>query len=206
MQRTTSRLLYNYWNSARNGRPAPQRFDIDPAKIAPLLPETFILECGGLLGFRFRLAGTRICEHFGRELRGEDLFTLWSHRDRDAIRTLTTAIVTERAIGALRFDGFADDDRPAAFEMLLLPLTHLGTSVTRIMGAVTAIDPPYWLGAVPLTRLAVLSFDLDWPERRAAGPDDEPQLAIFSGRRSTIVSDLRRQFRVVEGGLQTAEE
>ncbi len=206
MQRTTSRQLYDYWNSVRSGRPAPQRFDIEPAKIAPLLPETFILECGGPLGFRFRLAGTRICEHFGRELRGEDFLTLWSARDGDAIRTLTTSIVTEKAIGAMRFDAFTDDDRSAPFEMLLLPLTHLGASVTRIMGAATSIDPPYWLGTAPLTRLAVLSFDLDWPARRAAGPDDEPQLAILSDRRPPVVRDIRRQFRVVEGGLQTVED
>jgi hypothetical protein len=39
---------------------------IEPAKIAALLPEVFIAECAGLLAFRLRLAGTKICEDFPR--------------------------------------------------------------------------------------------------------------------------------------------
>ncbi|MGI8724602.1 MAG: PAS domain-containing protein [Methyloceanibacter sp.] len=61
--------LYAYWDRVRNGRPAPRRFEIEPAKIAPLLPETFIAQCSSLSGYRFRLVGTRICEHFGRAAR-----------------------------------------------------------------------------------------------------------------------------------------
>ena len=73
MQQPTSRQLYAYWDRVRNGRVAPRRFEIEPAKIATILPETFIVEDAGMLGYRFRLAGTKICEHFGRELRGADL-------------------------------------------------------------------------------------------------------------------------------------
>ena len=62
MQQATSRQLYAYWDRVRNGRIAPRRFEIEPAKIAKLLPETFIVESVGSLGYRFRLAGTKICE------------------------------------------------------------------------------------------------------------------------------------------------
>ncbi len=62
MQQPTSRQLYAYWDRVRNGRIAPKRFEIEPAKIAPLLPETFITEATGLRTYRFRLAGTKICE------------------------------------------------------------------------------------------------------------------------------------------------
>ena len=61
-------------------------FEVEPAKIAALLPETFIAEGAGLLGCRFRLAGTKICEQFGRELRGADLLGLW--QDTIATRSL----------------------------------------------------------------------------------------------------------------------
>ena len=60
------------WDRVRNGRFAPRRFEVEPAKIAALLPETFIAEGAGLLGCRFRLAATKVCEQFGRELRGAD--------------------------------------------------------------------------------------------------------------------------------------
>ena len=73
MQQPTSRQLYAYWDHVRNGRVAPRRFEIEPSMIAAMLPETFIVEGTGALGYRFRLAGTRICEQFGREVRGADL-------------------------------------------------------------------------------------------------------------------------------------
>lgn len=198
---TTSRYLYNYWNTARNDRPAPQRFDIDPMKIAPLLPETFILECGGTLGIRFRLAGTRICEQFGREMRGLDFLDLWEGQDRGEIETVMRAIILESAIGAIRFNGYAQDERSVGFELLALPLYHLGTTVNRIMGSITAIDTPYWLGSVPLTKFSVQSYDLDWPAPGGSESGAEPKLAIFSGRESTLVGDAKRRFRVYEGGL-----
>ena len=48
----------------------------EPAKIAHLLPEmTFIAEGAGRPACRFRLAGTKICEQFGRELRGADILS-----------------------------------------------------------------------------------------------------------------------------------
>jgi hypothetical protein len=66
MQQPTSRQLYAYWDAVRNGRIAPRRSEIEPAKIASLLPQTFTAERTGLLGVRFRLAGTKICAQFGR--------------------------------------------------------------------------------------------------------------------------------------------
>ena len=45
MQQTTTRQLYAYWDRVRNGRVTPRRFEIEPAKIANLLPETLIAEC-----------------------------------------------------------------------------------------------------------------------------------------------------------------
>jgi hypothetical protein len=42
MQRPTSRQLYAYWDRVRNGRVAPRRFEIEPAKIAALLPEPLL--------------------------------------------------------------------------------------------------------------------------------------------------------------------
>ena len=54
MQQPTSRQLYAYWDRVRNGRIAPRRFEIEPARIAALLRETFIAEGVGLLGHRFQ--------------------------------------------------------------------------------------------------------------------------------------------------------
>ena len=44
MKHTTTQNLYAYWNAMRGARLAPRRFEIEPAQIADILPDTFILE------------------------------------------------------------------------------------------------------------------------------------------------------------------
>ena len=97
MQQPTSRQLYAYWDRVRNGRVAPRRFEIEPARIPALLPETFIAEGAGALGFRFRLAGTKICEQFGKELRGIDLLSLFGDDDREQLAAMLHAVFTDGA-------------------------------------------------------------------------------------------------------------
>jgi hypothetical protein len=184
MQQPTSRQLYAYWDRVRNGRIAPRRFEIEPARIAALLPETFIAEGVGLLGHRFRLAGTRICEQFGRELRGADLLSLWEDADRDAVASLLGTVFADAAVGYGRFKAYTHTNRPANFEFVLLPLIHTGEAINRILGAITAIEPPFWLGAEPLLRQEIVELN-----------------TFMTQGGAEIISLARRRFRVLEGGL-----
>jgi hypothetical protein len=189
MQQPTSRQLYAYWDRVRNGRVAPRRFEIEPAKIAALLPETFIAEGCSTRGFRFRLAGTRICEQFGRELRGVDFLSFWDARDRDAVGSLLRNILTDAAVGYGSFRAFSAIEREARFEILLMPLIHTGEEISRLLGVITAVQPPFWLGAEPLVRHEIVELNLHWP-------DGTP-----SPRETVNVIHLdRTRFRVVEGG------
>ena len=201
MQQRTSQLLFSYWDEIRNGRLAPRRFEIEPAKIASILPETFILECGGPLGYRFRLAGTRLCEQFGREFRGLCLLDAWAEHDREALETLLQNVVTEGAAGSIAFEATSGDDRTAQFEMLVLPLIHAGATVNRLLGSITAINAPYWLGAVPLTQQKITSVNLIWPDgqpRCVSEAAQQPELVTPMPR---TAGDMRRRFRVYDGGL-----
>ena len=192
MQQPTSRQLYAYWDRVRNGRVAPRRFEIEPAKIAALLPETFIAEGVGPLGHRFRLAGTRICEQFGRELRGADLLSLWEDADRDSVASLLRAVFTDAAVGYGRFRAYTRADRQANFEFVLLPLIHASEAINRILGAITAIEPPFWLGTEPLQRQEIVELNLHWP-------DGVPAFMAQGG--AEVISLARRRLRVLEGGL-----
>jgi hypothetical protein len=197
MQQPTSRQLYAYWDRVRNGRVAPRRFEIEPSVIAGVLPETFIAEGAGRLGYRFRLAGTRICEQFGRELRGADLLSLWDKADRDAVSSLLHNVFTDAAVGYGRFHGYSCANRQASFEFVLLPLIHTGETINRILGAITAIEPPFWLGAEPLLRQEIVELNLHWP-------DGVPAFMAQGG--GEVVSIGNRRFRVLEGGLSEAGE
>lgn len=192
MQQPTSRQLYAYWDGIRNGRIAPRRFEIEPAKITGILRETFIAECTGLLGFRFRLAGTRICQHFGRELRGVDFLGLWSAKDRDAIASLVRTVLNDGAVGYGIFAAYTGLKREARFEFTLMPLIHTGQTINRLLGSMTAIDQPFWLGAEPLVSFTVSELHLHWP-------DGIP--AFLAKGRDEFTSLHRRRFRIVDGGL-----
>ena len=82
MKHNTSKALFAYWDSVRGHRMAPQRFEIDPSKISAILPYTFILERRDAETFSFRLAGTRMCDVFGYELRGTNFLDGWETIDR----------------------------------------------------------------------------------------------------------------------------
>ncbi|MDJ0513673.1 MAG: PAS domain-containing protein [Methyloceanibacter sp.] len=192
MQQATTTKLYAYWNEIRNGRIAPQRFEVDPGRISALLRETFIAESCGLFAFRFRLAGTEVCQHFGRELRGIDFLSLWSLEDRRSMFATLESVVGEGAVGHGSFIGITENNREAAFEFVLLPLIHTGTSINRILGALTPIDRPFWIGADPLAALELRDIGLHWPDGAAH---------VVANGNAEAALEARRNFRVVQGGL-----
>ena len=89
----TLESLYTYWNGVRVGRLAPRRLEIEPASIAPILADTFMLERVHDGSFQYRLAGTRVCDTFGGELRGQGFLQDFQENDRHllqgALRDLT---------------------------------------------------------------------------------------------------------------------
>jgi hypothetical protein len=200
MQQSTTKQLYAYWDRVRNGRLAPRRFEIEPASIAPLLPETFIAECTGFFSYRFRLVGTHVCDHFGRELRGTDFLSLWDAQDRDAMATAVTTVVRDGAAAHGTFHAYTATDRQATFEFVILPLVHAADSVNRLLGSIAAIEPPFWLGTEPLRRLELVTVDLHWPD---GAPAFVGAAATSSGAAAARV--LRERFRVYDGGLAKSD-
>ena len=113
MQQQTSISLYQYWDDVRHGRIAPSRSDIEPSDISALLADIFIIDCSGAPSHRFRLAGTQICEHLGRELRSTDFLDLFGNDDRDALESLLCGVVQDASIGVTKFDAIDDTSRRA---------------------------------------------------------------------------------------------
>ncbi|MEJ8574536.1 PAS domain-containing protein [Microbaculum marinum] len=162
LKHTACRTLYAYWDLLRAGRPAPPRADVEPAEIGRILSDTFILEVPDAATFAYRLAGTRVCACFGRELKGENWLAAWTNRDRETLATLMLSIVRDGASAAIEFTGTNAHGQATPFETLLLPLKHRGPGYTRILGATVPLDDPYWLGAHPLTDLALTRLRLIW--------------------------------------------
>lgn len=203
MKERTSQILFAYWNAVRRDRPAPLRFEIEPSRIAGLLPNTFILERNSIESYRFRLAGTRICDDMGAELRGTNFLDGWNDQDRITLERQLSVIAQKYAAGVFTMVASTNDQREAAFEVLVLPLVHTRQTVDRFLGSITAISPPEWLGSSPLSTRRLATADLVWPSGKPEAFDRSHRQPPFSPlvRTARIVSDDRRQFRVYDGGL-----
>lgn len=205
MKNDTTLRLFTYWNDVRQGRFAPHRFDIEPARISDLLPETLIIERLAPEKLRFRLAGTRLCERFGNDFRGTSFLDLFPRSETARLAENLTVMARQGAVGLFHVQSTNTAGHHVTGELLLLPLVHSPQSVDRYLGA-WSLDPNSRLpdGAPPPSRHSVLDYELIWPRGRPAPIEvahSAPPPLASSIRHSRIVRDDRRQFRVYDGGL-----
>lgn len=205
MKHASTRALYAYWNERRGTRPAPERADIDPAELRHELGDIFMLAVDFVDQPRFRLAGTRVCALFCREIKGEAFSTLWDEAGRKMIDDLMTVVTNEQVGAVAGLTGRAADGATVDLEMLLLPLAHTGHARIRALGVLAPIVPPYWLGEKPVAELALGAL-------RHIGPDMDsfgaPRFALTKAQTpalapsSTPIS-IRHGFVVYSGGRET---
>jgi len=187
MKHSSIRELFDYWNTRRGGRPAPERGDIEPGAIRRVLADTFILGFDAGAGHPFRIAGTRVCAAFDRELKGEAFVDLWTMESASPIRDLLH-IVAQDSVGVVAgARGENAEGSALALELLLLPLSHCGRTDARVLGALAPTETPYWLGTHALGRLTLGTLRYLGP-----GLDCAPRvLPLPSGhsRRGLVVYD-----------------
>ena len=153
MKHPSTRALYNYGNENRGSRPAPDRAEIDPGAIRHALGDTFMLAADFVDQLRLRLAGTRVCALFCREIKAEVFADLWDEASRDKIKTLLSVINGETQGVVAGVTARTADGEEADLELLLLPLAHVGHARIRAMGVLAPVVPPFWLGERPVTSL-----------------------------------------------------
>ncbi len=203
MKQRTSQILYGYWNDIRGDRMAPKRFEIEPSRISAILAETFILERLDSRTFVFRLAGTRICDSFGTELRGRNFADFIGNSAGSDFEHAMARITDQGAVGVFEIDAQDAAARSVRFEATVMPLTHLDAKVSRYVGSISAADAPVWLGFEPLREFALAEHWLIWPDGRPHAVVERsnrqaPFMPEFANAR--VVRFDRRHFRVLDGG------
>ncbi|SIQ12582.1 hypothetical protein SAMN05880582_101834 [Rhizobium sp. RU20A] len=169
-----STQLFHYWTSLRAAQRMPLRTQIDPAALSQQLPDLFILEAltGG--EHRFRLAGTRMCHLFGRELRHALFSSLWRddqarQTDRTAQRILQTAV-------PIRFSADSRNrlgDR-VRLEIALFPLADPDGVPARLIGALDILETPFQQAFLPLSTLEQTGLStMEWPEPQGGVTGEE---------------------------------
>jgi|SRR5262245_4196748 len=178
MKHPSNRELFEYWSRRRGRRPSPDRAEIEPGAIRHVLADTFILGCDAGAAHHFRIAGTRVCALFGRELKGADFLDLWAAPSRAAVDELLAVVANETVGVVASACGAGADDAALDLELLLLPLTHRGRGDARVLGAMAPAELPHWIGVSALGGLTLGS-------RRYLGAADvpaRPALHVIAGR------------------------
>ncbi|MFQ5438573.1 MAG: PAS domain-containing protein [Paracoccaceae bacterium] len=160
MQHPVLSELLDYWERLRAGRLAPPRSEVDPRRIESALEHAFILEQAPGAP-RFRLAGQRICELMGMEIRSMPATSVIAPGCRAQFTALIQTLFVNPAVLVLDLDCARPGQPGLKAEMLLLPLTNDAGIVTRILGCMVTAgrwgQPPHRFAILDVKRTRIVA-------------------------------------------------
>ena len=204
MKQKSPNTLYGYWNELRAGRVAPRRLEVEPSRIAGILSETFMLERVNASDYQYRLAGTRLCELFGAELRCSNFLAGWHDADQAVLAQKLALICEQGAVVTLAIETTGAPRQALEFEAILLPLIHTGNSINRIIGAMSLTSPmPIGVSEQPLRR-RLRRHEVIWPDGRPRAVLERGSTAPFQAPPPAAPLPAQKgdrpHLRVLEGG------
>jgi hypothetical protein len=203
MKQKSPNTLYGYWNELRAGRIAPRRLEVEPSRIAGILSETFMLERVNAGDYQYRLAGTRLCELFGAELRCSNFLSGWQEADQDLLAHKLALICEQGAVLTLEIEISGAPRHALEFEAILLPLVHTANSINRIIGAMSLTSPtPIGASEQPLRR-RLRRLEVIWPDGRPRAVLERGSTAPFQAAQAPPAAAQkgeRPQLRLLDGG------
>jgi hypothetical protein len=128
------RELFDYWLKSAGERPMPARSDLDPLKVPRLLPHLGLIDLrDGLDQGRFRLAGTRLHDIYGKEITGKRIGEVFAGDSATYWRRIHGRVADKGlpAHGIVR--GPAEGRDHIVLSWLRLPLSEDGSQVDRIL-------------------------------------------------------------------------
>lgn len=161
--------IFAYWNDLRGTRAAPERREISPALIRSRLSETFILRASGPGEARFRLAGTRICSIYGRELKGQSFSSIWQAKDKAVIARIVASSLTSKTVVQSTYEGKSSRGRKMLFNLILLPLAN-EVHERHLLGMIAPAGKPFWLESDAIIENSLRSITMIDPRNAANKP------------------------------------
>jgi len=190
MRQSATLELYNYWNLLRGARLSPEREEVDPLAIRHILADTMMLEANEARTFPMRVSGTRLNALFLGEQKDRAFIDLFAPAERQSAAAMILSMLNGARPVVATLTAAPQGDEPATLELLLLPLRHRGKGNARILGALSPIASPSWLGLRPALCLRMISMRF---VEEAPAPDTPEQL---TGR----MRARRRGLFVIPGG------
>ena len=203
MRQKTSIEIFNYWDRIRGSADAPLRNSIEPAAIKHILPRLFILEMMPKGEIRFRLAGTMVCNLFGRELRNDEFTALWTGSQLDDIAKITTGVMTNAVPILLNATGYSAGGRSLAFEIVMMPLRSSEDRCDRLLGCFVPTNGVTWITGEPLETMVLDRSRLmqDWSIANTQALDGRLPKSVYISREAGLRGAFKRalHLRIFEG-------
>ena len=186
----SSRALFRFWETMRAERSAPLRADLDLKKIRTLVPHLFVAEFATKARvFRWRLAGTGICEIYRKEQTGANMLAGWDGFEADVIRRFLNATLTPRQPALLRFRLQTDNEQLIGTELMAFPMLAADGVTTHVFGGLFPFRETASLDYTALTRFELAAARSVWTENLPA-----------QSTNSIAPAPALRNFQVISGG------
>ena len=132
-----------YWTALRQGDDVPNRSQIDPRGLENILSQTFILERIAPGIARFRLAGQKLNEMAGMEVRGMPLTAFFTPTARKQVSAALEHMFDAPAVIELTLQTEATRKHPSQeARMLLMPLRSDLGDISRALGVFVSEGNP----------------------------------------------------------------
>jgi len=136
MKHPSSREFFAYWDGRRGTARAPDRSDIEPSAVRDLLGDIFVLSYDADAGHPFRVAGTRVCALFGRDVKDQSFSELFKADSRREIEDIVSIVAEETLPVIAGLTATSQHGPVAHLELLLLPFNaraHTPISLTGLL-------------------------------------------------------------------------
>ncbi len=188
-----SRALFSFWETMRAEAAAPRRSALDLRRIRDIVPNLLIIEPDSAsAGYRWRLAGTAVCNLYQRELTGTDALLGWDSFETDVLKRFLTGVVNALQPCLLRFRMFTDLNQLIGAELIGLPLQANDGSI-QVFGGLFPFREIHSLGHRAISTIELSAARSIWTEHL---PGD--RLVRPAGQR------VPRPFQVITGGRSSS--
>lgn len=167
--------MYDYWLSRRSQELAPLRREIEPSGLSSALGSIFLLAEAEKQTMRFRIAGTRLCTLFCRELRHGSFSEPFDRRDHAILAQALDAVTSEHAILVNMLTAHSANGNSVTLESVILPLRD---EERCVIGAMNPMTTPVWLGSDPITRIEMASIRMMDPGRELFALHNRPAIPL----------------------------
>src|SRR5215475_2698506 len=136
MKHPSSRAFYAYWDDKRGDARAPERSEIEPHALREHLGDIFVLAYDASSAYPFRVAGTRVCALFGRDVKNASFPALFGPESGGEIEDIIAAVAEDTVPAIAGLTATTSDGGQAHLELLLLPFqnrAHMPVSLTGLL-------------------------------------------------------------------------